>query len=78
MDAACEVCNTAYRGYNIRLAPDDRNWRVHRRHSFVVSASSEDEALAEIKRQIDRLLSLSQESAGPCGNLTPYDVLKAY
>jgi hypothetical protein len=30
---------------------------IHRRHCFIVSGFSEDEALAEVKRQIDRLCS---------------------
>ena len=30
---------------------------IHRRHCFIVSGSSEDDALAEVKREIDRLRS---------------------
>jgi hypothetical protein len=30
---------------------------IHRRHCFIVSGFSEDEALAEVKRQRDRLCS---------------------
>jgi len=30
---------------------------IHRRHCFIVSGLSEDAALAEVKRQIDRLCS---------------------
>ena len=60
--------DTVYRGYNIRIVPDGHRWRVwarpkwpdlpiHRGHCFIVSGLSEDDALAEVKRQIDRLRS---------------------
>jgi hypothetical protein len=40
---------------------------IHRRHCFIVSGSSEDDALAEVKRQIDLLALVLTRKPGVAG-----------
>ena len=58
-----------YKGYKIKLTPNGRGWRVRARplspdkpilsdHSFVVAGASEDDAIEQAKRRIDRLLTV--------------------
>jgi hypothetical protein len=58
-----------YKGYKIKLAPKQRGWRIRARplspdkpilsdHSFVVAEASEDEAIEQAKRRIDRVLAI--------------------
>jgi hypothetical protein len=58
-----------YRGYRIKLMPRHSGWRIRARplspdkpiladHAFVVAEASEDEAIEQAKRRLDRVLSV--------------------
>jgi hypothetical protein len=58
-----------YKGYKIKLAPRQRGWRIRALplspdkpilsdHSFVAAGVSEEEAIEQAKRRIDRVLAI--------------------